>query len=655
MGFLLLFAPLWLLALQVVHSHSPQSEKNNRNVRNCDIDPPYLPPTTVNTSLHLNALRTLMVAHNIKVYIIPATDSHLSEYISPHDARRAWMTGFTGSAGTAVVSTTNASLWTDGRYWVQAERQMDCNWELNIVKNSIVNWIIGETREGEKIGADPFVFSVASWESYRIPLQEANRSLITITNNLVDEIWGADRPPPSSDDIFRVPDAFLGRSWQDKVEEARIKMMQNLYKPTAILISGLDETAWLLNLRGNDIPYNPFFVSYLLLTADWIRLFVNESRLPQDIKQYLNTNCTGVNCVQLHAYKDIRDNVQEYAKGDVRIWIGEEYTNYGVFEVIPEAKLIIDKYSPVQITKAIKDETEQKGLKAAHVRDAIAVIRYLVWLEQNVPKGTETELSGAHYVSKLRSEEEHSKGISFETISASGMNAALAHYSPTNETNRKLSVQEMYLIDSGGQYLDGTTDITRTVHWGTPTDFQKEAYTRVLIGNIDVSRSIFPAGTIGNTLDVWARHALWEVGLNYNHGTGHGIGNFLGVHEWPVGIGSTHTWELQKGMFTSIEPGFYQDNEFGIRIEDVTMVTQADTKYIFGGKPYLTFEHISLVPYDRKLIDVSIMNKQQVSCVKSSSTQLAAVVYCQKAFTVTPRKSTQCCFHTASLASYCRH
>ncbi|XP_069752118.1 xaa-Pro aminopeptidase 2 [Narcine bancroftii] len=606
----------WLLILEGLllqaRSDPVHSDKSNTDlVRNCTTNPPYLPPTVVITAARLNALRNLMDAQNISVYVIPATDPHLSEYIAPRHARRAWITGFTGTAGTAVVSKTNAVLWTDGRYWIQAERQMDCNWELNRGETTIVNWILQETKEGEIVAADPFLFSVVQWENYRNSLLEGKRQFISKESNLVDIIWGEERPPKPTEDIFKVPAQFFERTWQEKVKEIRTQMENNPYKPTAVLISALDETAWLFNLRGNDIPYNPFFETYTLLTANWIRLFLNESRLPPDIREYLNTDCITAECVQLKSYEDIQQNVEEYAKGNVTVWIGQKYMTYGVYKVIPESKILIDEYSPVQITKSTKDATEQKGLKAAHVRDAVAVIRYMMWLEKNVPKGTETELSGAHYLNKLRSEQNYSRGPSFETISASGLNAALAHYSPNEETNRKLTPDEMYLIDSGGQYLDGTTDITRTIHWGMPTDFQKEAYTRVLMGQIDLARSIFPVGTIGDTLDVWARHALWEVGLNYMHGTGHGIGSFLGVHEWPVGIGSGDTWTLEEGMFTSIEPGYYQDNEFGIRIEDIVMVVKADTKHSFGN-PYLTFEHVSLVPYERKLIDLSIMNEQQI-------------------------------------------
>ena len=292
----------------------------------------------------------------------------------------------------------------------------------------------------------------------------------------------------------------------------------------------------------------------------------------------------------------------------MKILIGVSYTTYGVYEVIPKEKLVTDTYSPVMLIKAVKNSKEQALLKSSHVRDAVAVIQYLVWLEKNVPKGTVDEFSGAEYIDELRRNENFSSGPSFETISASGLNAALAHYSPTKELHRKLSSDEMYLVDSGGQYWDGTTDITRTVHWGTPTAFQKEAYTRVLMGNIDLSRLVFPAATSGRVIEAFARRALWEVGLNYGHGTGHGIGNFLCVHEWPVGF-QYNNIAMAKGMFTSIEPGYYHDGEFGIRLEDVALVVEAKTKY---PGDYLTFELVSFVPYDRNLIDVRLLSPEQL-------------------------------------------
>ncbi|XP_029297047.1 LOW QUALITY PROTEIN: xaa-Pro aminopeptidase 2 [Cottoperca gobio] len=582
-----------------------------RTERNCSLFPPYLPSTAVNTTLWLQELRALMHPLNISAYIIPGTDAHLSEYIAPRDARMAFVTGFTGSAGTAVVTQTKAALWTDSRYWVQAERQMDCNWELekDVSISSVAEWLISEVPPGGEIGFDPFLFSLKTQEDYSINLESSNRSLKSVPVNLVDQVW-KEKPPIPSDNLTRLPDRVIQRSWQMKVEHIRNQIRENPYEPTALLLSALDETAWLFNLRGNDIPYNPFFYSYTLLTMDEIWLFLHTDRVTDELKVYLNASCAGPLCVQLKSYDTVRDHLKKYvAQPGVKVWIGTEYTNYALYELItPEEKLMTSTYSPVLTTKAVKDDTEQRILRDAHVRDAVAVIQLLMWLEKAVPEGKETELTAAEYVNKCRGKQKDSRGPSFETISASGPNAALAHYSPSEETNRKLTVDEMYLVDSGGQYLDGTTDITRTVHWGTPTAMQKDAFTRVLMGNIEISRTIFPSGTRGVNMEMLGRRALWEVGLNYGHGTGHGVGNYFGVHEWPVGFQSNNI-PFRIGMFTSIEPGYYKENDFGIRIEDVVVIVPVHTEY---GHNYLTFDTVSLVPYDRKLIDTSLLSSIQL-------------------------------------------
>lgn len=601
----------WLVLLcACAWSYPEPGDLGREDVRNCSTNPPHLPVTAVDTTMRLAALRQQMQTWNLTAYIIPDTDAHMSEYIGKHDDRRAWVSGFTGSAGTAVVTMRKAAVWTDSRYWTQAERQMDCNWELHreVSISSIVAWILAEVPNGENVGFDPFLFSVDSWISYDEQLQGFSRHLLSVTTNLVDVAWGSERPPVPSQPIYALPKEFTGSTWQEKVSTIRSYMQDHPKAPTGVLLSALDETAWLFNLRSSDIPYNPFFYSYTLLTDSSIRLFVNKSRFSLETLQYLNTNCTLPMCVQLEDYSQIRDSVKAYASGNVKILIGVSYTTYGVYEVIPKEKLVTDTYSPVMLIKAVKNSKEQALLKASHVRDAVAVIQYLVWLEKNVPKGTVDEFSGAEHIDELRRNENFSSGPSFETISASGMNAALAHYSPTKELHRKLSTDEMYLVDSGGQYWDGTTDITRTVHWGTPTAFQKEAYTRVLMGNIDLSRLVFPAAASGRVVEAFARRALWEVGLDYGHGTGHGIGNFLCVHEWPVGFQSNNI-AMAKGMFTSIEPGYYHDGEFGIRLEDIALVVEAKTKY---PGTYLTFELVSFVPYDRNLIDVRLLSPEQL-------------------------------------------
>uniref|UniRef100_G1RZ05 X-prolyl aminopeptidase 2 n=1 Tax=Nomascus leucogenys TaxID=61853 RepID=G1RZ05_NOMLE len=581
----------WLVLLcACAWGHPKPVDLGGQDVRNCSTNPPYLPVTVVNTTMSLTALRQQMQTQNLSAYIIPDTDAHMNEYIGQHDERRAWITGFTGSAGTAVVTMKKAAVWTDSRYWTQAERQMDCNWELHkeVGTTPIVTWLLTEIPAGGRVGFDPFLLSIDTWESYDLALQGSNRQLVSITTNLVDLVWGSERPPVPNQPIYALQEAFTGSTWQEKVSGVRSQMQKHQKTPTAVLLSALEETAWLFNLRASDIPYNPFFYSYTLLTDSSIRLFANKSRFSSETLSYLNSSCTGPMCVQIEDYSQVRDSIQAYALGDVRIWIGTSYTMYGIYEVIPKEKLVTDTYSPVMMTKAVKNSKEQALLKASHVRDAVAVIRYLVWLEKNVPKGTVDEFSGAELVNKFRGEEQFSSGPSFETISASGLNAALAHYSPTKELNRKLSSDEMYLLDSGGQYWDGTTDITRTVHWGTPSAFQKEAYTRVLIGNIDLSRLIFPAATSGGFQKPgWTQDALGSSLI----------------------CSSLEAAHFQAASLCLPEPGYYKDGEFGIRLEDVALVVEAKTKYPGS---YLTFEVVSFVPYDRNLIDVSLLSPEHL-------------------------------------------
>uniref|UniRef100_A0A0B8RNS9 Xaa-Pro aminopeptidase 2 n=1 Tax=Philothamnus irregularis TaxID=1899461 RepID=A0A0B8RNS9_9SAUR len=600
-----------------ITGYPKQARSASEDTRNCATNPPYLPPTAIVTGERLKALREHMKTYKLSAYIVPNTDAHLSEYVAERDKRLAWMSGFSGSSGTGVITLQKAALFTDSRYWIQAERQMDCNWELqkSVWVTSIGQWILNEVPAGGTVGLDPFLFSIDTWYSYHQILEGENRTLDFPDVNLVDLVWGSERLPPPTNTIYQLTDDFIGSTWQEKVAHARSQMEQHSKKPTAILLSGLEETAWLFNLRGDDIPYTPVFYAYTLLTKTDISLFVNRSRLSTGALQMLTAGCVESLCVKVEDYDQIGPSLRKYAHQDgVIIWIGTEYTTLGLYKEIPQENLLEDDFSPVMLSKAVKNSKEQKMMEAAHVRDAVALIRYLVWLEKKVPKNSVDEASGAHYLDALRREELHCKGPSFETISASGLNAALAHYSPSNFTARKLSPNEMYLLDSGGQYYDGTTDITRTIHWGEPTAFQKEAYTRVLMGNIDLSKLVFPPRMSGRLVEAFARRPLWEAGLNYGHGTGHGIGNFLSVHEWPVGFQSNNVL-LDKGMFTSIEPGYYHDGEFGIRLEDVALVVPAKTKYPVHEEPYLTFKVVSLVPYARNLINQSLLSPDQIQYI----------------------------------------
>ncbi|KAL7979447.1 hypothetical protein Chor_004605, partial [Crotalus horridus] len=509
-----------------ITSYPKRARSVPEDIRNCTINPPYLPPTVIVTDQRLKTLREHMKSHKLSAYIVPNTDAHLSEYVAERDKRLRWMTGFSGSEGTGVITLQKAVLFTDSRYWIQAERQMDCNWELqkSVWINSIGQWILKEVPAGETIGLDPFLFSVDTWLNYHQVLEGTNRTLDFLEVNLVDLVWGSERLPPPTNTIYRLADDFMG----------------------------------LFNLRGDDIPYTPVFYAYTLLTKTDI------SRLSKEALQMLTAGCPESPCVKVEDYDQIGASLRKYVRQDgVIIWIGTEYTTLGLYKEIPQ------------------------------IRDAVALIRYLVWLEKNVPKNTVDEVSGANYLDSLRREELHCKGPSFETISASGLNAALAHYSPSNLTSRKLSLNEMYLLDSGGQYFDGTTDITRTIHWGEPTAFQKEAYTRVLMGNIDLSKLVFPPRMSGRLVESFARRPLWEAGLNYGHGTGHGIGNFLSVHECKWQPGQTAGLWLFGDSRSGGEPPPYSVQE----------------------DPYLTFKVVSLVPYARNLINESLLSQDQIQYI----------------------------------------
>ncbi|NXU59770.1 XPP2 aminopeptidase, partial [Turnix velox] len=399
-----------------------QAASPRTDVRDCSTDPPYLPPTATNSSVQLAALRAAMRAQGIHAYIVPSTDAHMNEYISPRDARLTWLSGFSGSAGTGVVTQNKASLWTDSRYWTQAERQLDCNWELQRTTwiESIGLWILEEVPEGGSIGLDPFLFSIESWNSYSQVLHGSGRTLQPNDTNLVDQVWSDQRPPSPSGEIYSLPEAFTGSRWQEKVTRIRQQMEEHIRHPTALLLSGLEETAWLFNLRGDDIPYNPVFYSYTLLTNSTISLFLDVGRVSMEARESLQGACPGPLCVELRDYAQAGAGLRQYAQGNVSVWLGREFTNYGLYGLIPQEKLLEESYSPVMKTKAVKNSKEQELLRAAHLRDAVAVIQYLLWLEKMVPLGQVDEFSGAQQVDTLRRAQQHNRGPSFQSISASG-------------------------------------------------------------------------------------------------------------------------------------------------------------------------------------------------------------------------------------------
>ncbi|XP_074615236.1 xaa-Pro aminopeptidase 1-like isoform X2 [Acropora palmata] len=499
----------------------------------------------------LRQLRSLMrnksqLNEAIQAYIIPSGDAHQNEYLASCDLRREFISGFSGSSGTAVVTETKAALWTDGRYYLQAESQLDSNWIL--MKDGLPNtptkeqWLIEVLPTGSKVGVDPWVITHGGWYKMLQELSAAGLSLVFTEKNLVDLVWeDHGRPDPPSEGLMVLDIAFTGKSWQEKVQEVRAALAKK--KADILVVTALDEIAWLLNLRGSDVVFNPVFFAYVMIKQDELLLFINESKIDKAISKHLgldNSEDASNKNVTVSSYEGIWDAVNEAANNGSRIWLSSS-SSAALARLAPKTRLISEP-SPLAHSKAVKNPVEIEGMRQAHIRDAIALCEYFSWLEHEVPKNSVTEISGAAKLEELRREQENFVSLSFETISAVGSNGAIIHYRPAEETNRVITNQELYLCDSGAQFKDGTTDVTRTWHFGIPTKWQRECFTRVLKGHIALARAVFPNKTTGHRLDTLARKALWDTGLDYLHGTGHGIGSFLNVHEdWLRKIHDTST------------------------------------------------------------------------------------------------------------------
>lgn len=553
-----------------------------------------------------------IVGEALAAYLVPTDDAHQSEYIAECDKRRAYITGFTGSAGIAVVTNDRALLWTDGRYHLQASQQIDPTmWTLMKQGNSgvpsVAEWLSKELPSDARIGFDPYLISEALYKSYDEALEYTGQQLVAIATNLVDEVW-SDRPPRSAGPLMVLPLRYTGRSVWEKVGDVRVKMAKK--GANVLIITALDEIAWLFNLRGSDVPYNPVFFAYSLVTTTSVCLFLDVDRLTPDVYQHLNGEGMMVDILPYNSLST-HLSIMLHTNPKWKIWISDK-SSCAMASLVPKHNRVTG-LSPIQMLKAVKNETELQGMRNAQLRDSCAVCEYLAWLEGEVPKGYLTEITAADKLEALRREQEDFVSLSFPTISSSGPNGAIIHYFPTPDTDRKLSLDELYLCDSGGQYKDGTTDVTRTVHFGTPTDKQKEAFTYVLKGHIALCSVVFPSKLQGVRIEALARAPLWSVGLDYKHGTGHGVGAFLNVHEGPQGINQRWADEgLYAGMVVTDEPGFYEDGEFGIRIENVVIVKNADTKYNFGGGGYLTFEPITLVPIQNKMMIPQLLTPDEI-------------------------------------------
>ncbi|KAL5754718.1 hypothetical protein ACOSP7_022938 [Xanthoceras sorbifolium] len=612
----------------------------------------------------LSALRSVMSSHNppLDALVVPSEDYHQSEYVSARDKRREFVSGFSGSAGLALITMNEALLWTDGRYFLQATQQLSAGWKLMRMGEdpALDVWMVDNLPNHAAIGVDPWCVSVDTAHRWERAFGKKEQKLVQTSTNLVDEVW-KNRPPAEANPVVVHPTEFAGQLVADKLKDLREKLIH--VQARGIIFTALDEVAWLYNIRGSDVSYSPVVHAFAIVMINSAFLYVDKRKVSSEVNSSLKENgievrdytavssdvvmlasdqldpSSTVKGTQAAVQEEMKTNVlDKYTKEEDNnndlIWVDPGSCCYALYSKLNSDKVILQQ-SPVALPKALKNPVEMEGLKKAHIRDGAAVVQYLVWLDQqmqeiygasgyflegdgaNKKKKSETmkltEVTASDKLESFRASKEHFRGLSFPTISSVGPNAAIIHYSPEAETCAEFDPESIYLFDSGAQYLDGTTDITRTVHFGKPSAHEKACYTAVLKGHIALGNMRFPNGTTGHALDIVARVPLWKDGLDYRHGTGHGIGSYLNVHEGPHLISfRPRNVPLQASMTVTDEPGYYEDGSFGIRLENVLIIKDADTQFNFGDKGYLCFEHITWAPYQTKLINLSLLVPEEI-------------------------------------------
>lgn len=562
----------------------------------------YSMNSTINN--RIAALRAHIAQEQIQAFIIPSTDPHLSEYVAPHWQSREWISGFTGSAGTVVVTAKDAGLWTDSRYFLQAARQLEGTCitlykEMLPETPNIPEFLSAHLQEGDCVGIDGKMFSAEEVEHLQKELKKSGIRIKSIADP-IQLLW-TDRPAMPLAPAFVYDTKYAGMSFTEKLPAVRQAM--EAAGADSLLLSALDEIAWLLNIRGNDVHCNPVVVSYLLIEKDKVNYFVQPQKVTPELTEYFN-----VNGISVHPYEEIGDYLNSFNAHSVLM--NPTKTNYAIYSAIRPGCLIINGASPVALLKAIRNKQEIAGIHAAMQRDGVALVKFLKWLDEAVPAGKETEISVDKKLHTFRAAQPLYMGESFDTIAGYKEHGAIVHYEATPETDVTLKSEGFLLLDSGAQYLDGTTDITRTIALGPLTEEEKTDYTLILKGHIALAMAVFPEGTRGAQLDVLARMPIWKERMNYLHGTGHGVGHFLNVHEGPQSIRmNENPVALQPGMVTSNEPGVYKAGSHGIRTENLVLTVPAG-EGMFG--KYLKFETLTLCPICRKGIIKELLTAEEI-------------------------------------------
>lgn len=554
----------------------------------------------------ISVLRSLMEEKGYDVYLVPTDDSHQSEYVGEYFKARAFITGFTGSAGTAVITKTDAGLWTDGRYFIQAAAQLEGS-GITLFKAgqpdvpTIEAYITDVIPEGGTLGFDGRVVAMGQGQALKAALAAKN-ARIDYSEDLIDRIW-EDRPALSTKPAFALGVEYTGESTADKLSRIREAMKKE--GADVHILAALDDICWTTNLRGNDIEYFPLLLSYAVITMDDMKLYVDETKLTAEMKESLAKDG-----ISIHPYNAVYEDIKGLSAKD-GVLVDPSRLNYALYNNIPKEAKVIEQMNPEVLMKAMKNDTELKNIVNAHIKDGTAVTRFMCWLKKNIGKTEITEISAAKKLDSFRREQEGYLWQSFEPICGSGEHGAIVHYAATPETNVPVTTNGLFLTDTGGGYMEGSTDITRTFAFGELTDRMKEDFTTVLLCNLHLARAVFPHGISGFNLDAMARTPAWERGMDYNHGTGHGVGYLMNIHEAPAGfrcaVREKERNILEPGMVITNEPGIYIEGSHGIRIEN-EMIVRKGPKTEYG--QFLYFEPITYVPIDLDAVDPDMMKQE---------------------------------------------
>jgi Xaa-Pro aminopeptidase len=555
------------------------------------------------------ALRALMKKNRLHAYLVPSADAHLNEYVPTFWRRREWLSGFTGSAGDVVVTLKKAALWTDGRYFLQAGNQLAAS-GIALMKlglpgtPTMTMWLSRQLKKGQRVGVDPRVLSLVQFKKLKEELADFSIGLVPLERNLVDELW-KDQPPPPDGVVEIHPLKYAGERFQNKIRRVRKAMREAGAR--AHVVSALDCVAWLFNVRGSDVTHVPVVIGYAIITEKAATLFVDRKKVTKELRRALGKSA------QIRDYATFRAALIRLSRSGGPVLLDAAATSQWIAGLLSRRAKLVLRESPILLMKAAKNTVEIRGMRQAHLRDGVAMVKFLYWLEQSLGRSRISEITVAEKLEEFRSRSRLFHGVSFDTIAGYGPHGAIIHYSATPETDIPVRRKGLMIVDSGAQYLDGTTDITRTLCLSTPTAAQRRAYTFVLKGHIQVALASFPVGASGRQLDTLARKALWDAGLDYGHGTGHGVGAYLSVHEGPQSISNRDTsgTPLVPGMVLSNEPGYYQAGEYGVRIENLVYVTP-DRERSTRERAFLKFENLTLCPIATRPIDARLLARDEV-------------------------------------------